>query len=107
MGHEAQEQVDRFNARETKDTSGAWDVLWRFAAHPILTAKLVGIFTTIQRESKMGNWKTTISGAIGAVAIIAKLFGLTIPDEVIQAIVIASIFFVGLFSKDATTPPVQ
>lgn len=49
----------------------------------------------------MKNWKTTISGIVGAVAYAANaLFGLHIPSE---AIIAVSLFFVGLFSKDAET----
>ncbi len=49
----------------------------------------------------MKNWKTTISGIVGAVAYACNaLFGLNIPSE---AIIAVSLFFVGLFSKDAET----
>jgi len=47
----------------------------------------------------MKNWKTTISGIVGAIAFACNaLFGLNIPSE---AIIAVSLFFVGLFSKDA------
>jgi hypothetical protein len=47
------------------------------------------------------NWKTTISGIVGALAYaVNALFGLQIPSE---AIIAVSLFFVGLFSKDAET----
>jgi hypothetical protein len=47
------------------------------------------------------NWKTTISGIVGALAYaVNALFGLQIPSE---AIIAVSLFFVGLFSKDADT----
>ena len=48
----------------------------------------------------MINWKTTLSGLIGGVALIVNsAFGVEIPTEGILAV---ALFFVGLFSKDAS-----
>ncbi len=47
----------------------------------------------------MKNWKTTLSGLLGALSVIANnVFGLNIP---VDAILTVTVFFVALFSKDS------
>lgn len=47
------------------------------------------------------NWKTTLTGVIGAIAVIIKFaFGLDIPADVQIAFVVLIVFALALFSKD-------
>ena len=50
---------------------------------------------------KMKDWRTTLSGALGGVAMLLNLFGVTIPPEVLAGILSISLFLIGLFSRDA------
>jgi xanthosine utilization system XapX-like protein len=51
------------------------------------------------------DWKTTLTGAIGLVALLVNsIFKLEIPSDVQVAIVAVVGFFVGLFAKDAKKP---
>lgn len=47
----------------------------------------------------MKNWKTTITGIIGGIAVLAQsIFGVVVPQE---AIVAVTLFVVSLFAKDS------
>ena len=47
----------------------------------------------------MKNWKTTVTGIVGGLAVLAQsLFGVIVPQEAIVAI---TIFVVSLFAKDS------
>ena len=47
----------------------------------------------------MKNWKTTLSGVVGALAVLVQsIFGVVIPQEAIIAI---TLFVVGLFAEDS------
>jgi hypothetical protein len=47
----------------------------------------------------MKNWKTTLTGVVGAAAVILKtLFNVEIPTE---AILTVTLFFIALFAKDS------
>ena len=48
----------------------------------------------------MKDWKTTLSGLLMAVAMAAKTFGLDIPQEVIDSIILLAAFAIGFFAKD-------
>lgn len=48
----------------------------------------------------MKNWKTTLSGIVSIVPIIANLFGMQIPNEVVVGAVAVGSFITGLFAKD-------
>lgn len=92
-----QKEVDDF----THEQSGlkvlevsAWD----FAKHPILSSQfLYHLYKVLQMKS----YKTTIAGAIAAAAILCRIFGLEIPQPVLDGISAAALFFVGLFAKDS------
>lgn len=46
----------------------------------------------------MSNWKTTVTGVVGALALLLNsLTGVTIPQDAIIALVL---FLIGLFAKD-------
>lgn len=47
----------------------------------------------------MKNWKTTIAGIVGGIAVLAQsIFGVVVPQE---AIVAVTLFVVSLFAKDS------
>ena len=48
--------------------------------------------------------KTTLTGLLGAAASIVAVFGFAVPQEVVNAIVIVTMFLIGLFAKDAKAP---
>lgn len=50
----------------------------------------------------MKNWKTTISGILGAAGQFLPAFGL--PLEVGQAVSVLGLFLLGLFAKDGDKP---
>ncbi len=61
------------------------------ALSPYLFKTIVGV--------TMKNWKTTVTGIVGAAAVLVQsVFGVVIPQEAIIAI---AVFLVGLFSSDA------
>lgn len=69
----------------------------------ILKTKLVVGITPYLFQSMIGvqmkNWKTTLTGIVGAVAYACNLiFGLEIPSDAILAV---AIFAIGLFAKDS------
>ncbi|MBK7578534.1 MAG: hypothetical protein IPI24_14110 [Ignavibacteria bacterium] len=69
----------------------------------ILKTKLVVGITPYLFQSMIGvqmkNWKTTLTGIIGAIAYACNLiFGLEIPSDAILAV---AIFAIGLFAKDS------
>lgn len=69
----------------------------------ILKTRLVVGITPYLFQSMIGvqmkNWKTTLTGIIGAVAYACNLiFGLEIPSDAILAV---AIFAIGLFAKDS------
>lgn len=52
----------------------------------------------------MGNLKTTITAAVGAIAVLLGAFGIvTMSTEIQVAIVTLTVLFVGLFAADAKT----
>ncbi len=54
---------------------------------------------TIIRGKVMKNWKTTVTGIIGAIAVVAQsIFGVVIPQEAILAV---TVFVVSLFASDS------
>lgn len=48
----------------------------------------------------MNNLKTTISGVVGAVAFVVARFGLDVPVEVTDGIIVLTTLLVGFFAKD-------
>ena len=60
--------------------------------------RLVPHIYTIIKGLIMSNWKTTVTGVVGALALLLNsLTGVTIPQDAIIAIVL---FAIGLFAKD-------
>ena len=51
----------------------------------------------------MINWKTTLAGLIGLIAYVVASFGVEVSQEVQNAIVVVTVFIVGLFARDAST----
>lgn len=64
-----------------------------------LAVRLAPYFVQIIIGSKMiKNWKTTVTGIVGAVALVANsIFGVVVPQEAIIATVM---FVIGLFAAD-------
>lgn len=48
----------------------------------------------------MKDWKTTISGLVAAVVVIAKGFGIEIPQAVSDGILAIAMFLMGFFASD-------
>jgi hypothetical protein len=62
--------------------------------------KLVPKFYTITKGLIMNNWKTTITGVIGALAVLVNsLTGVVIPQD---AIIAVTLFAISSFAKDAS-----
>lgn len=60
--------------------------------------RLVPHIYTITKGLIMSNWKTTVTGVVGALALLLNsLTGVSIPQDAIIAIVL---FAIGLFAKD-------
>ena len=65
----------------------------------VLVAKLSPHLITIGIGRIMKNWKTTITGIVGGLAVLAQsIFGVVVPQE---AIVALTLFVVSLFAKDS------
>lgn len=63
--------------------------------------KLVPFVYIILKGKIMNNWKTTLSGIIGALAMLLKLLGVEIPPDVLNGVIAIAMFCVGLFAHDA------
>lgn len=64
------------------------------------SGSLYRIYSLIRKAFPVNNWKTTISGLVGATVIIARLFGFEIPPAVSEGIIVVSLFLVGKFAAD-------
>lgn len=65
----------------------------------VLVAKLSPHLITIGIGRIMKNWKTTITGIVGGLAVLAQsIFGVFVPQE---AVVAVTLFVVSLFAKDS------
>ena len=65
---------------------------------------VVGVVPFVYQYLKgrfMKDWKTTLSGAIGGVAYLLGAFGFSVPQPVLDGIIVTALFFIGLFSKDS------
>lgn len=81
----------------------AWERLTLTVDDVILKTRLVVGLTPYLFQSMVGvqmkNWKTTLTGIIGAIAYACNLiFGLEIPSDAILAV---ALFAIGLFAKDS------
>lgn len=62
--------------------------------------KLIPHIYTIIKGLIVSNWKTTVTGVVGALALLLNsLTGVTVPQDAIVAIVL---FLIGLFAKDGS-----
>lgn len=60
--------------------------------------KLIPHIYTIIKGLIVSNWKTTVTGVVGALALLLNsLTGVTVPQDAIVALVL---FLIGLFAKD-------
>ena len=60
--------------------------------------RLVPHIYTIIKGLIVSNWKTTVTGIVGAIALLVNsLTGVTVPQDAIVALVL---FLIGLFAKD-------
>lgn len=60
--------------------------------------KLIPHFFTIIKGALMSNWKTTVTGVVGALAVLVNsITGVVIPQDAIIAVVL---FALGFFAKD-------
>lgn len=65
-----------------------------------IITKLLPILFTIITSYYMGNWKTTVSAVVAAVAAIVAHFGFDVSPDVQTAIISVGLIFVGFFAKD-------
>ena len=49
----------------------------------------------------MVNWKTTVAGVVGAIAMVLRLFKVDVPQEVLDGVIAIAVFAIGFFAKDA------
>lgn len=49
----------------------------------------------------MTNWHTTLAGLLGLIAYVVANFGIEVSQEVQNAIVVVTIFVVGLLARDS------
>lgn len=62
--------------------------------------KLIPHIYTIIKGLIVSNWKTTVTGVVGALALLLNsLTGVTVPQDAIVALVL---FLIGLFAKDGS-----
>lgn len=47
------------------------------------------------------NWKTTLTAVLGAASYVVAAYGVHLTPDVQNAIVVVTVFVVGLFAKDA------
>lgn len=65
----------------------------------VIVAKLTPHIITIGIGRIMKNWKTTVTGIVGGLAVLAQsIFGVFVPQE---AIVAVTLFVVSLFAQDS------
>lgn len=100
-------------AEPIPETSGEIDKLWRMtwfervqanAVEAWETTKLIAALSphllTIMLGRIMKNWKTTITGIVGGLAVLAQsIFGIVVPQE---AIIAVTLFVVSLFASDSS-----
>lgn len=65
------------------------------------SGSLYRIFTLLRKAFPVNNWKTTISGLVGATVILARLLGIEVPPAVSESVIVVSTFLVGKFAADA------
>lgn len=66
----------------------------------IFIKNAVPSFYLILKGKIMKDWKTTLSGVVGAGAVILRMFGVDIPQPVLDGIIAVALFCIGFFSKD-------
>lgn len=91
-------QNDAFVHDSTRKEISKLTVLWWAVKH---SPEIIRIVSLLRKGFPVNNWKTTISSVIGALVLIARIFGLDIPPFVSDALLAVSLFAVGLFAKDA------
>lgn len=65
-----------------------------------MSVELVPFYFLYLKGKLMKDWKTTLSGVVGAGAVILRMFGVDIPQPVLDGIIAVALFCIGLFSKD-------
>lgn len=65
-----------------------------------MSVQLVPFIYQILKGKLMKDWKTTLSGVVGAGAVILRMFGVDIPQPVLDGIIAVALFCIGFFSKD-------
>ena len=89
---------DAFVHRSTSKEVSKLTVAWWLVRNSIALVRIVSL---IRKGFPVNNWKTTISSIIGALVLIARIFGVDIPPFVSDGLLAVSLFAVGLFAKDA------
>lgn len=89
---------DAFVSEQTTEKISKLTVAWWLVRNSITLVRIVSL---LRKGFPMQNWKTTISSVIGALVLIARIFGVEIPPFVSDGLLAVSLFAVGLFAKDA------
>lgn len=66
-----------------------------------MLVQLVPFIFLYLKGKLMKDWKTTLSGAIGGIAILLRVFGVDIPQPVLDGVAAVALFCIGLLSRDA------
>lgn len=93
------ERVAHF-AYEAKEAGKFYSALAIFVLRVYIVIKSTTI--TIEEKLVFRDWKTTITGIIGAVVYLVSAFGVTVPPEVSNGIIAVVLFMIGLFAKDSS-----
>ncbi|CAB4141842.1 hypothetical protein UFOVP422_16 [uncultured Caudovirales phage] len=94
--------VDRFAIEQTMEltTLERLQLTWlQIKTTTTLVVMLAPHILTIGKGRIMKNWKTTVTGIVGALAVLVQsIFGVFVPQE---AVVAVTLFVVSLFAKDS------
>lgn len=89
-----------FWAHEAMDAGKFYGALAMFIFR--IYAVIKSTSTTIGGRIMFKDWRTTLTGIIGAVGVLlTSLFGIEIPAGVQEGFIAVILFFIGLFAKDA------
>jgi hypothetical protein len=98
IANDFNKQNEAFVRDSTRQEISKLTVLWWAVKH---SPEIIRIVSFLRKGFPVNNWKTTISSVIGALVLIARIFGLDVPPFVSDALLAVSLFAVGLFAKDA------
>lgn len=103
----AKEEAEKTIIKQIPDIQeayNAWDIIWLYIKYP----KLVPYTLTILAGYTMKDWKTTITGLVGALAyLLGALHIVELSPEVQNSIIVLTVALIGWFATDAKKEPVE